>query len=287
MGANIYHIPAALGNHRYLITREEISEERLDSLIGPISFSEKFQITCSHCGEEFFGDVWLVINMENKPSLLEHIKSGEFRSFSCPKCEHIETVMLPFLLYFPSDDPQIVAFVGKDTHHVDKDETDSPLKPVSQLGMTSAHYLYPNLYDDLRYKLSVMEILASESYDDLEELYGRIENYPEMTLKRHAEIQEAKWQKYLEEHPEIRIALEIQEYLGTSFWWNKKDVIEEYPELLTEKIEQTFETLISELKESGETRKLEAINVQLEILRTAREIGFDKAVDKFQKETSS
>ncbi len=65
-----------------------------------ISQAQMTPITCTQCGATFTAPVWLVVDINERPDLLEHLLLGTLHEFLCPGCHQIATRLdAPLLLY--------------------------------------------------------------------------------------------------------------------------------------------------------------------------------------------
>ncbi|HMN11315.1 MAG TPA: tetratricopeptide repeat protein [Bellilinea sp.] len=64
------------------------------------SFTQWLLVTCPRCGENFFFEFWLVVDMAEHPELADHIHSGTFHHAKCKYCgQTIHDTDIPLLLY--------------------------------------------------------------------------------------------------------------------------------------------------------------------------------------------
>ncbi len=66
------------------------------------------EITCSHCGEAFTFDIWLIVDAEEHPDLTERFRDGSLHRVTCLHCGKRGKVDAPCLLYQPSEVPPLL-----------------------------------------------------------------------------------------------------------------------------------------------------------------------------------
>src|SRR5438552_670051 len=67
-----------------------------------ISWSQTNSFTCPQCGAVFEADIWLIIDIGERPDLLERIRNHSLHDFTCPICNRpVARVDVPLLFYHP------------------------------------------------------------------------------------------------------------------------------------------------------------------------------------------
>lgn len=64
-----------------------------------ISYSEQSTLTCPHCGREFEAPLWLVVDAQERPDLVEALRTGRLDSVTCPHCGLSSPTGAPLLLH--------------------------------------------------------------------------------------------------------------------------------------------------------------------------------------------
>ena len=54
----------------------------------PNSFSQTTPLRCPQCGQPFKADLWLIVDADERPDLLERIRDGTLHDVTCPGCGH-------------------------------------------------------------------------------------------------------------------------------------------------------------------------------------------------------
>jgi CHAT domain-containing protein/tetratricopeptide (TPR) repeat protein len=76
----------------------------------PISSARKTTLTCPACREECTAEVWLIVDVAERPDLAERGRAGRLRHFEC-SAGHPLRVSEPLLLHIPGESPPLY-FVG-------------------------------------------------------------------------------------------------------------------------------------------------------------------------------
>jgi hypothetical protein len=70
--------------------------------IMPNSFSTTTELTCPDCQKPLSPDIWLVVDLDERPDLREKIVENTIHLVTCPRCGKSDLVDAPLLLYWAS-----------------------------------------------------------------------------------------------------------------------------------------------------------------------------------------
>ena len=73
-----------------------------------LSFYQSLQLVCPQCSHPFPFDLWLIIDLAERPDLTERLRAGTLHTVSCPHCGHAGQVDAPLLLYRPGEEPPLL-----------------------------------------------------------------------------------------------------------------------------------------------------------------------------------
>ncbi|MDW8064898.1 MAG: CpXC domain-containing protein [Anaerolineae bacterium] len=65
------------------------------------SRAEIISRTCPRCGQSFQGEIWVIVDVQERPDLMERIREGALHAVTCPHCGQTEDIDAPLLLFFP------------------------------------------------------------------------------------------------------------------------------------------------------------------------------------------
>jgi uncharacterized Zn-finger protein len=51
------------------------------------SFAEQGSLICKRCGRSFKTDIWLIVDVVERPDLFERIRAGTLHEIRCPHCD--------------------------------------------------------------------------------------------------------------------------------------------------------------------------------------------------------
>lgn len=80
----------------------------------PHSLSEKPTLTCPECGRQFRAELWLIVDGDERPGLLERLRAGALHQVICP-AGHLVQVDAPLLLFRPTAEPPLLFSPAGDT----------------------------------------------------------------------------------------------------------------------------------------------------------------------------
>jgi hypothetical protein len=72
------------------------------------SHAEPAALPCRGCGELIEGDVWIIVDVAERPDLLARLRAGTIHDLVCPGCGHAATVNAPLLVYWPGAEPALL-----------------------------------------------------------------------------------------------------------------------------------------------------------------------------------
>lgn len=73
-----------------------------------ISNSETVTLPCRQCGLPVEADVWIIVDIEERPDLLARLRAGTLHDVACPACGHMATINAPVLIYRPNAEPALL-----------------------------------------------------------------------------------------------------------------------------------------------------------------------------------
>ncbi len=72
------------------------------------SFYQSLQLVCPQCSHPFPFDLWLIVDLAERPDLTERLRAGTLQTVSCPHCDYLGQVDAPLLLYRPGEEPPLL-----------------------------------------------------------------------------------------------------------------------------------------------------------------------------------
>ena len=276
-----------LNEHVYRLfelTKEEIAliEEslgrhpaRLRERIMTHSFAQETEQTCSQCGQTFSADVWLIVDVAERPDLLERIRKGTLHDLPCPHCGHWGAVDAPLLVLRPGQEPPLLFSPAQGTTTEQDREQDA--------GLVGA--LRERLGDAWQDEW-VRQGLPGVPHPMLP---VALSDDPEVTLRQAAEQARQELERLQEEDPEAYRQLEkaarqalgatpllqaLQSFLQAHTWDESRRILEQHPELLTDETDDLLRQLMEAQEDKDTLRYLEERRA---LLRRCREVGIEAA----------
>ncbi len=72
------------------------------------SFAQSTTLKCPNCKQEYDIILWMIIDANERPDLIDKIKDGSLHSATCPHCEKEISFDAPLLLFFANREPHLV-----------------------------------------------------------------------------------------------------------------------------------------------------------------------------------
>jgi hypothetical protein len=73
------------------------------------SYAETLRLLCPHCGRPIEAEIWLVVDLAERPDLAERIRAGTLHDVTCPHCQQfVGRADEPLLLYRPGANPPLL-----------------------------------------------------------------------------------------------------------------------------------------------------------------------------------
>jgi CHAT domain-containing protein len=79
------------------------------------SFANKVELMCSKCQQAFSADVWLIVDANDRPDLIDKICAGKLHDIPCPHCGVANPVDAPLLLFRANGTPALFYSPGRNT----------------------------------------------------------------------------------------------------------------------------------------------------------------------------
>ncbi len=77
-----------------------------------VSYSQPTALTCDHCGAAFTADVWLILDIVERPDLADRARTGELHRVACPNGDTTE-LSAPLLLSLQGQTPPLLFFPAR------------------------------------------------------------------------------------------------------------------------------------------------------------------------------
>jgi len=92
------------------------------------SHAESATLPCRSCGHIFESEVWVVVDVDERPDLLARLRAGTIHDLACPECGRVATVNAPLLVYRPGAEPPLLFSPAKgDDRQRDEEQAEALL----------------------------------------------------------------------------------------------------------------------------------------------------------------
>ena len=79
------------------------------------SISRQVEIDCLECGMNFTADVYVIVDMQEQPDLVDKMRGGTLHQVRCPECGHLLLLEIPLLLFIRNNVPHLVVVCAAGT----------------------------------------------------------------------------------------------------------------------------------------------------------------------------
>jgi len=185
------------------------------------SLAQTIAINCPDCGQDYDIVLWLIIDADERPDLINKIADGSLHTATCPHCGKGLTLDAPLLLFFADREPHLVFSPQERTTH---EQDEQALK---------------QLLHSLRSELE--EGWQDEWLEGLQFL--PFETLPVFLEKGLAAAQES----FISSKEEFdHLAHLLQDWIDTDTWMASLSFLREHPQLLWNKTIQVSAFLLEQ-----------------------------------------
>ena len=223
------------------------------------SFAQKQTLSCSRCSQEYTAEIWLIVDIQDCPDLVERIKSNSLHWLRCPKCGEETGLDAPLLLFFQLEEPHLVFSPQESTNREEDQKILGWLLGQLSQGLGSAWQ------DEW---LDNMVLLPKEALSIL---------LRESLAAAWAFIQERKGSQTPEEKALQQLFGMVEAFIRAKSWAESQQIVEDHPELLTDTAFKLLASLVQTMSEKGDQDAEDLITHHLKLLHRCREVGIDTA----------
>lgn len=72
------------------------------------SHAEPAALPCRVCGEVFESDIWIIVDILERPDLHDKLRASTLHQLTCPACGHADIVNAPLLVFRPEAEPVLL-----------------------------------------------------------------------------------------------------------------------------------------------------------------------------------
>jgi isopentenyldiphosphate isomerase len=241
------------------------------------SFSQTATLTCPQCSTEFQDDVWLVVDPQEQPELLDKVLAGNLHILPCPQCDFQGGVDAPILLYRAEENP-ILIFSSADgtSQEEDREHVGGLLGHLRQeLGESWQDSWATQMASVPRWLLPVFLTEGADAALRLAQEEAEIEL---TEMKQNDPHAYQNLEKELGQETEMPPLLQvIQNFLFARSWEESQQTVIQHPELLEDETDEVLSQLITAAEEESEIDTSQMFADHRELLRRCRDVGVEAA----------
>ena len=240
----------------------------------PKSYSQSGQAPCPSCGQDVPFEVWLIVDVAERPDLLARAREGKLNAVKCPHCGHEGRIGTPLLIHDAERQRLLLA--------VPPGLTD---EQAGEINAQLVGRLLSNLGDGPR-----PDYLGQTQVVPLDVLPAVLADDPEAALRQLAEQAAAKLEQLRQENPEAYQQLAeaaqqamppllqtIQEFIRAESWAESQRILEQHPELLSDQADALLGQLLDAARAQNDEGAERILGEHRTLLRRCREVGIAQA----------
>jgi CHAT domain-containing protein/tetratricopeptide (TPR) repeat protein len=225
----------------------------------PKTYAQQLDLTCPECSSRCTAEAYLIVDITERPDLLERIRSRTLHDISCPNCDYIGQVDMPLLIFRPDDEPHILFSPAQETSQEENQQQARELieQLMGSLGSTwQDNWLKDGLQGVQR------QVLPAALSDD-----------PQAAMHELAEKQARELERLKIEDPEQYLQVMLNAWLDAQDLAQKRQILEEAPELLSEQAEELLTDLLEKAQGNKDKNAEQFYQEHLDLLAACRSDG--------------
>lgn len=230
--------------------------------MSAISRSGHIDVACPRCGASFSAEVWLLVDVWERPDLAARLQQGILHIALCPQCDGRVAVDTPLLVFRAYKDPPILLSMPRT---VSEEEARAS-------GVSLLIQLRDALGDQWRPEW------LEQQYETVDREEVRILLNTDLALVGRQMMTTEGAEKALDagEAPELLQAL--WDLLSCDSWATTRDVLAAHPSLLEEEVVETLHEFLCIARLEHDQELIEALDEHIRLLERCRQVGVDAAL---------
>ncbi|HKZ86423.1 MAG TPA: CHAT domain-containing protein [Anaerolineae bacterium] len=213
------------------------------------SLSHTAELTCPHCNHAIKANVWLIVDVAERPDLLEKLREDTLHDIPCPHCGNEGQVDASVLVYRPGQRPVLIFSPAQQTTQDQAAEQAGSL--LKYLSAQLATHWQDAWIDEM--PVAPRSVLPALLSDD-----------PKAAVRQMA--QEVN-----------RIAPTLWQFIEAGSWADRQRILERHPELLNDEADELLGLLLNVARDKGEVNDMRVFEVHRTLLRRCRQVGVKQA----------
>ena len=251
------------------------------------SHTESLQLSCSRCGSVWTFEAWVIIDASKRPDLLESFRTNELNRSRCPSCGRTELRDGPVLvcnalpdlplLFSPSEDSttEEAAEQAQILLSMFENRRGATWNRESLVGRFRA-VERAELLHMLGADQAAVEWLAAQEGTDVATYVWEMAEEIERLRRQGSETYEQIHETDPGTVEQLGLAMAFGRYIEADSH-SCRQIIEEYPELLTDRGDALFENIPDELWQQLDNQGRASIRAHRDLLRLCRALGVERA----------
>ena len=239
----------------------------------PRSFAQTTQAPCPECSQPVDLEIWLIVDLAERPDLAARIREGSLHAAPCPHCGHVGGVDAPLLIHDPERRRVLFSPAQGTTPEQDREQAQG------LMGLLAETFLHPRP-DYLTQASAVPRQVLPDVLDSddpqaaLEEIRGQalraMLEQADSDPEARAALEEL--QRQMEENPLLRAIQALTEARSSA---EVLAAVQAHPILLGDEADQMLRQSIESARQMGQEGMARHVEERYQTLRQIRERGID------------
>jgi len=230
------------------------------------SLSQTVQLTCPQCSTPFDAELWLVVDVRQRPDLLARAQETDLHRIPCPHCGFVGGVDAPLLFFRPGEDPVLLFSPAQGTTQEQDQEQAGGL-------VGSLRQALGDAWQDAWLEQTTVvprPFLATFLKDGPQAAAAQAQAQTTAEKERLQREDPQAYQSLLLQHT-------MQEFLSADTWTKSQEVLTQHPELLTDAADALLAHWLDTAAQQKDEQAQRIFTEHRQLLMRCREVGVERA----------
>ncbi len=233
------------------------------------SYAQITQAPCPQCEQPVDLEIWLIVDLTERPDLAERVREGRIHTVTCPHCGNDAKVDAPLLIHDPNRQRVLFSPAQRTTWEQDQQQAQ---ELTDRLVKTLPH---PRP-DYLTQPLSVSRQFLSAVLD-ADDVQAALRGMPGQTLRAMMEQTESAIEEMQRQMEDNLLMQAVQVMIEARSPVDVLAAVQAHPILLSDEADDKFRQFILTVRQRGQAGMARHIEERYQTLRQIRELGVDPA----------
>ncbi len=243
----------------------------------PNSFSQPISLPCPRCGATLQAELYLIIDIAERPDLVEKIKDGTIHEIVCPNCGPIGQADAPLLIYRAGGEVLLFSPAQQTTDEQDQEHARALVARLREtLGPAWRNdWLARGLPGVPR---PLLPLALSE---DPQQALEQLQQQAAQALERLRHENPEEFQQLQEQARRLTESMPLletlQQFIQADTWDESQRILEAHPELLEDRTLTLLDDLIKGAQQQNNENAVRLFQEHRALLERCRQVGIPRA----------